>query len=267
MNKLGNFLWKLFSITMVLSWDARGVAMADDETTTKSTDTRWGIYSHSKKGHTKTICPAGQYVYSCGSYKVGYNWLKNITLTAPNGWVKSTKNYYIGDSTYDRMEQLHAFFNKNQTIKQTTDTGYTSVDTSSSEVEDDREFILGLVCNPLTENISITCAACPDGGTVERSSVDVGNDTSYEETDLMLIRGTWNFHTIADCYVSEFEDASGSFVYVSPNVSATDAKAEACYYVNTKSSATNFLAGDNLYGFIAGSNAGTITTVTPDIPE
>ncbi len=246
MNKLGNFLWKLFSITMVLSWNAKGVAVAADE------DTNWGVYSHGSKGKTMTICPAGEYVYSCGSYKVGYNWLRSITLTAPNSTERTINNYDIGDDTYAKMTQLHAFFNRAETIKYKDISDPDKIQTISSSdniVMADKEFILGLVCNPLN-NTKITCVACPDGGTVEETNVKVGKDAAYEETDLLLIRNSWNFHTIADCYVTEFTDASGSFVYASPTVSTNNEKGEACYYVNTNSNDKKLLTGDILYGFV-----------------
>lgn len=267
MNKLNNFLLKLFAITVALTCNMGGVAFAE-EGSENPTDKNWGLYSKGNTGTEQIFCQTGQYVYSCGAYNVGYNWLNSVTLTTPNGTIRETSDYNIGEDAFDKMEQMRAFFNKDRVVKYKSSSGTVNTTNSSEEkVQLDRDFILGLVCNPLDPTVTIRCAPCPDGGTVKASSVKVGNDINQSETSLLLIHDSWNFHTIADCYVTEFEDAFGSFIYTSPVVADTDVSGEECYYTNTSAAATKFIAGDDISSAVFGGNAGNVQSVTPDIPE
>ena len=266
MKKSNNFLCKIPSIIMLLSCNAVG-AVAEGPIPAAE---RYGVYSSNTIGTEKTICPSGQYVYSCGAYKVGYNWLKSVTLTSSDGTEKTTNDYYIGDTTYEKIEQMRAFFNNApRRIKYKKPDAPAAVTTTNtnSEVLSDRNFLLGLICNPLDTSLTITCAPCPNGGTVASTTVKLGNDISKNEDNLLLISGSWNFHTIADCYVTEFEDATGSFVYIPYAADSGTATGEQCYYTNTSASAEKFVAGDYISSGIAGANTANVQTVEPDIPE
>ena len=58
-----------------------------------------------------------------------------------------------------------------------------------------------------------------------------------------ILWDTWNVHTIADCYMNEFEDSTGSYVYVPNNITHPENAADAkltCYYSQT-------VTGSSLY--------------------
>lgn len=204
----------------------------------------WGIYSEGKDyGKTHILCPKGQYVYSCGKYIIGYNWLTSVTLTDLKGVKHTIDNYNVGNNTLEKMNQMRGFFG-NQMINYErgcvtdSDSGtYSCEQKGNKDASEDRDLILGLACNPFISGEDVKCAVCPDGGTVEKSSVQIDN---YNPSSLLLIRNSWNFHTIADCYVSEFEDNSGSFIYVPEASDLSTKQGTQCYY----SKSTASVAGD-----------------------
>ena len=226
-------------------------------------------------GSTITLCPAGQYVYKCGNYRVGLEWLKGIsdvedntikTKTAceiTNGGVwsesdskcyVSTRNYYITNNQYDLLEQMRNLFraigiqycatwdnDKNSCTKI-----YPKY-ARNPNVAQDLKTILDYVCNPLDSSITITCAYCPDSANVPASKVTL--NSSGEKTS------NWSFYTIADCYMETFTDTTGTYNYY--NESGTQQK---CYYANTNSKALSTLSGDNIQNFTLGTsqNSGAV---------
>ena len=169
------------------------------------------------------LCPAGYYVSKCGNFSVGYNWLKSAYVNA-----SQTHNYATSTDPATRFDHMRRFF-RGQFLPAYTDETKTS--TNQIKSQEDRDAILGAVCNPNNvkkdSNFSYSCAPCPEAGTVGPSYVH----TDYSASSL-LIPNSWKFHSIADCYVSEFEDATGSFIYVPLNL-ATETVSDigkSCYY-------------------------------------
>ena len=212
---------------------------------------------------TKTLCDSGEYVSKCRGYRVGFNWMKSakipiISQDANEGTgeeasiaLVETKNYYIGDTTLDLFKQMQTFFGHRNdhiyTISYIQDetTGQTGI-ASLDQLEEDRELILNSICHPKTS--SWTCTKCPNGGTVPESTVDLDADNA-------AVRGSWNFYTIADCYINEFEDSTGSYFYVPENINNDAAVAAVtegteCYYTNTNPNALDALNGDKIGTFV-----------------
>jgi hypothetical protein len=121
----------------------------------------------------------------------------------------------------------------------------------------DREAILNNLCHP--SNSVITCAPCPNDATVQESVVGLDDDN-------LTVRGTWQFFTIADCYMQEFEDSTGSYFYVPDEVqdpsNLTIENGEKCFYTNTNPDALSTLNGDAIGTFIPGLNLSRTNTET-----
>ena len=225
MNKIGNFLWKLFSVIMVFNWNISGDSYADSGGTPTMIARKYWTGTSTEEGDKMTLCPKGQYVYKCNNLAVGYNWLQEydfkykttpIGATSPVYKTYTTHNYLIGKDAYEISEQMRSFFSGRGQINQRKDSEAT---------------ILGYLCNP-ADGAIITCAPCPDGGTVGESYV-ITND--YDDEDgvrNLLFRDSWNFHTLADCYMNEFEDATGSYLFVPAESDFKSVKSGSeCYYV------------------------------------
>lgn len=179
-----------------------------------------------------TICPEGEYVAACGNYRVGFNWLKPATISGTN-----TQNYYISNEITDLYQQMRTFFDKGATIIQYLN-GETITNTPGFAA--DRKAILDTLCNP--KKSEIRCLPCPNNAKVPKSTVYI-NDTD-PTTD-------WDFHTFADCYMTEFEDSTGSYFYV-PDDSINEHNAEKCYYQNTTADAVDILGGTSIGTFVPG---------------
>lgn len=197
------------------------------------------------EGIIKTVCPRGQYVYKCGNYRVGFNWLKSagfpelqtILSGSTNGYT-TTKNYYVGDTTLELFEQMRNFFNGTNTVLSKNENSVSPVSPVA-----DRELILNYLCHPATS--TITCALCPNNANVPATTVELDDDNK-------TIEGTWDFHTFADCYMDEFEDSTGTYIY---RLESTEGQQSAkCYYTNTDPNALDALNGDEIDNFIPGLN-------------
>ena len=64
----------------------------------------------------------------------------------------------------------------------------------------------------------------------------------------------WKFHTIADCYQSEFEDDTGTFIYLQEGVNGT--VEDNCYFGNTISKS---VFTSTFWGTLPGSRLVTIS--------
>lgn len=201
--------------------------------------------AHHGEGIIKTVCPRGQYVYKCGNYRVGFNWLKSagfpelqtISSGSTNGYT-TTKNYYVGDTTLELFEQMRNFFNGTNTVLSKNENSVSPVSPVA-----DRELILNYLCHPATS--TITCALCPNNANVPATTVELDDDNK-------TIEETWDFHTFADCYMDEFEDSTGTYIY---RLGSTEGQQSAkCYYTNTDPNALDALNGDEIGNFIPGLN-------------
>lgn len=211
---------------------------------------------------TSLVCPNGQYVQKCGNYRVGFNWLKSAQLPTTTSYnsasrtaYTTTKNYYISNDTLDLFEQMRTFFGHNGSIAIVYDNNGSPATTSSYDAE--RKLILDNLCST-----TWTCAACPNGAMVPESTVDL--DSTGKAV-------SWDFFTIADCYMTEFEDSTGFYFYVPDTVgddfSNLTAPVVNCYYTNTNPEAFDILNGDAIGRFIPNVNASTSRETTVFIPS
>lgn len=229
---------------------------------------------------TFQLCPAGQYVSQCGNYRVGFYWLKSANLpyqdivenTEGDGenpgdgggeetsddtenmdrYTIDTRDYYVGETNLELFEQMRGFFSS------TGDTTifYRDPDSGIKPVPyvtfvEERELILKNICHPALTS-AIKCEKCPNGATVPESSVDL------DENNLSFAN-SWRFHTIADCYMTEFKDSTGTYIYLPANTpdderaieQITATNSEHCYYTPTTTSES--LNGDEIGTVVPGT--------------
>jgi len=221
MNKLSDILWKIFTTFVVFSCHDISDAGAEDYV------------------QTHTLCRAGYYVAKCGTNNVGTYWLKGYVKSSTNmsssmatntqttvaeragilrtvlANVTNSDDYYDYSGT-NNVENLRRFFAGDKELVFTTLAGMrTSV--VPDVYLDNRDGLLAATCDPT--QVQISCAKCPGLGTIPASTVDITYDTAS------LVARSWNFHTIADCYMQEFSDSTGIFEYVNDNN-----ETQTCYY-------------------------------------
>lgn len=175
----------------------------------------------------QTLCQAGTYLLRCGSNQLGFNWLKSATFSTPTSVdpnaTTTTKNYYDGVTTAQaRYEQMRAFFNGNAALQYHDGTNI--VTATPDDVHNDRYLMLSKKCNPFDSNQKAICATCPNNANVMASTVVI--DSTNNTTS------AWRVYTFADCYFDEFQDSTGTYIYVANTVNFDnpDAPAEKCYY-------------------------------------
>ena len=219
MNKLGNFLWRLFSAIMIFSYHDASFAECSKIKFTEDTT----------NPATKTLCGKGYYLYSCNSIVLGTQWLRGIT-TDEEGCNVPSRYSYAGNTSTDasdvnnkNMENLRKFFS-GQTVSfgavnKNTQTGFDSFDTAtSSETQTESNIMLSLFCTDDNgKPTEYKCEPCPGIATVKESTVQTDGYNGP------VIWNTWNIHTIADCYMKEFSDQFGTYVYKENNT-AQDCK-------------------------------------------
>lgn len=247
MNKLGNFLWKLFSVTMVFLYHTvPDRAVAEETTTTKYITNDPKITSeyfiskedtNGRQTRTLTLCNSGEYLSSCGASIVGTNWLKGMTKP---GNVR-TPDYYsynaLAEDTIN-MENLRKFFNHTETINYTKRTasssasgGYVYTDSSVLPGAYTKYLnqILSNFCTDAKGNITnIQCERCPNNASIAKSTVI---EDTYETGKILW--DSWDVHTIADCYMREFNDNTGTYIYVANNIQDSTTGTN-CYYSDEK---------------------------------
>ncbi len=203
MNIFDNFSHKLVGVTAILfCYTGFNCALAV------------GYYSTTK------LCEEGYYLSSCNQVNVGTNWLKGIKNNA------STSDYYsYGTSVSDpiHMINLRKFFAGVESITY-TDTNGQSQTVYPSGYSETRNTILRTFCvadnaNPTTET-NIKCKKCPNNAKIPASTV----------TFLFGTLNSSKIHTIADCYMDEFSDHTGTYIYTPASAAAGHDAATKCYY-------------------------------------
>jgi len=219
MSIFNNFSYKLFGVVTALFYCAGvGYAMAD------AVPPGILISLDRFNNEPQTLCVSGYYLSSCNHVQIGTNWLKGISGTI------ETPDYYSYESPdFDNMTNLRKFFAGIEQISYTAeDSGKTvTVDpTGDSGYVKHRNTILNTFCtNGNGELKNIECKKCPNGANVSESTVNIGK---YPQK---ILNNSWKIHTIADCYMDEFSDHTGTYVYVrNDDVGATGQR---CYYSNT----------------------------------
>lgn len=243
-----NFLFNFFLVSVIFSFYgivdcmATGAVITNTQKQAIIAAAQFSTATDSSaQTNTVQICPQGQYVYKCGDYRVGLNWLKSATFPGPNGDNDSvnTKDYYVGTTTTELMRQFKTFFNgTNESILARSEDDNIVNIVPSSYIRD-RETIFNYLCHPVTS--TVTCVACPNGATVKESKVQLDSSN-------LTIQNSWEFYTLVDCYMEEFEDSTGSYYY--ENEQAEKAK---CYYTTTDAIST--FSGDEIGTFVPGLNA------------
>lgn len=182
---------------------------------------------------TKKICNAGEYLASCNKKVIGTNWLKGL---------KTPENYFsYGDSNDTlNMTNLRKFFSGTETITYMQSTNcvgenYTNCEYTPKQVGKDtyvptRNEILTKFCTDgdgklFSDKSFYVCSKCPSNATIAASTV---MEDTYATGKIFA--DTWNIHTIADCYMNEFSDTSGTFIYVPETNFAGQTVGMPCYY-------------------------------------
>lgn len=222
MNKISNFLWKIFTTFVVFN---------------NASDANAEGYTQ-----THTLCRTGYYVSKCGTHNVGTYWLKGYqksnlttsmltalvqsaqtvstragtiqTRTVATGVVNST-DYYDYSGT-DNIKNLRKFFAGTEPIVYTNFSGMRALAQPATYLED-RNGLLAAICDPT--QVQVGCTKCPGVAKIPESTVDMTYDSAS------IIASSWKFHTIADCYMQEFADSTGIFEYVDDNNTP-----QTCYY-------------------------------------
>ena len=235
MEKLGNFLWKIFSMTMVfvchIGSDSAVAAPADDPKISEFFVSSDDV----SRPTTIRLCPSGEYLSRCGNAVLGNYWLKGMTKTK-NGAQIQTPNY-LSDATDDvNTENLRKFFAHNETLT------YTNSDSEIATVDPNtyKYYLYQILSNFCTDTEGKTsvhvCEKCPNNALVSASTV---KEDSYDSGKILW--DTWNVHTIADCYMNEFSDDTGTYVYVNNAVALeNDTAGNNCYYSKTTNGSTLF---------------------------
>lgn len=211
---------------------------------------------------TYKLCPAGQYVSQCGNYRVGFYWLKTAKLSYQNTeaippddgdrYTIDTRDYYVGENNLELFEQMRGFFSStgDTTIfYRDPDSGIQPI--SYATFVEERELILKNICHPALTS-AIKCEKCPNDANIPESSVDLDEDN-------LTFAGSWHFHTIADCYMTEFKDSTGTYIYLPANTpddehaieQITPENSEHCYYTPTTTSES--LNGDEIGTVVPGT--------------
>ena len=171
----------------------------------------------------RVLCAEGTYLEKCGTNKIGFNWLKSICFN--NDTTNCSRNYYgaasiLNSGLYKKMREVFSSTDDISITYKDTDNNISNA--SHDDVVDDRKKILNFYCNPFTD--TITCKACPNNAKVEPSIVYTLNISSSISNTVNV--WSWDIRTFADCYMDEFEDSTGTYVY--QDGISTDA--EKCYY-------------------------------------
>lgn len=187
------------------------------------------------------ICPAGSYVSKCGIYSVGYSWLTSRYSTAcgTNALDISARS----DTTVAQyFEQMRTFFAGLPTLEcaggnpVTCKSGAATLIMLSEDcVKGNRNSVLKKVCDPTKDDTTYVCEKCPNNAKIPSSTVEIKatHAVNATDTETELVESSWNFHTIADCYQSEFEDDTGTFIYLQEGTNANIE--DNCYFGSTVS--------------------------------
>lgn len=185
-----------------------------------------------RKSNIMTICPSGYYLARCSSKTLGIQWLKGMSkLTTSADTIVRTPDYYSYDTdtvTADstNMGNLRKFFAAKEAITYTPKNSSTQKTVNVTDYKEYKNQILSNYCTNETGELSnFECEKCPNGAMISTSTVQ--QDTEAPES---LLWDTWSVHTIADCYLQEFQDDTGSYVYVANNASRDKKNKLNCYY-------------------------------------
>jgi len=217
MSKFGNFSYKKFCVMLVLSCCTIFVDAQAEETSTQTSC------------ETKTLCSKGYYLSRCGNKSLGTEWLKGLVYTTETDTTGRANDYFShGKPLSDmiHMDNLRKFFAGTEPFNYYPDendsTVYNTVTPNVYVAA--RDVMLETVCTSANGPLnSIECEKCPGNALVEESTVcQQSANNQYAYTN-------WKVHTIADCYMQEFSDNTGTYKYVQ-NPTETSYTGQHCYY-------------------------------------
>ena len=231
MNIFNNFSYKLFGVmTVLFFYTGAGGALADQAVSGGSFNARIDNSEHfvtaelASNTSIQKLCESGYYLSSCGSKIVGTNWLKGIQGT------EETQDYYsynlpVSDPIH--MDNLRKFFAGHEKIYYN---GYQDpvLPNGDNGYLKSRNTILANFC--VDEDGSLTnvsCKKCPNNAKISESVVE------RNVSDGKIVDSSWRIHTIADCYMDEFSDNTGTYVYVAGGAAVNNNIGQRCYYSNT----------------------------------
>jgi len=227
----GKFLYKTLCL-MLISGYFTGLhpALAEGNANLFETDQKLNNYfsnSANAPTMTKTLCPQGQYLARCGSsISLGTNLLKGMQKTTASGTVITTPDYYSYETPVSdvvHIANLREFFEGKESFAYTKQDG-SQVYVVPEEYKDYRNQIISHICTDDTGIlIGIECKKCPGDSFVAASTVETDSESNK------ILWRTWNVHTIADCYMEEFSDNTGTYKYIPSNIEST-VSSMPCYY-------------------------------------
>ena len=227
MNIFNNFLCKIFGvITLLFCYTVCG-------------------YAEESATIIRVICSAGYYVSSCGTKTIGTNWLKGIPDNT------ETPDYFSYNSAaYDNLTNLRKFFAGKEEISymdiQGTPTTIPPTNIVNGEDRgylESRNEIFKDFCTTCQQNPDSTtsctlitsCKKCPNNAQVPQSTI------GFNVQDKKFNLKTFTYiYTIADCYMTEFSDNTGTYVYVPNSAAQSSDSAKTCYFSDN-------IEGDELF--------------------
>ena len=241
MSIFNNFSYKLFGIVVALFYCAGfGYALAGDPFMSSqigevNIDAGYANVSGAERDRysmfammntiteKQIICPSGYYLSSCNQIIIGTNWLKGVKGSS------QTPDYYSydpSDSDSLNVTNLRKFFTGLEPINYTNVNGAKKTVLPSVYTQY-RNLILTAVCAENEKLANIECKKCPNDAKVLESSVELDGYSGE------IIKNSWQVHTFTDCYMDEFSDHTGTYIYIPASASTNNYSAKKCYYSNT----------------------------------
>lgn len=229
MSIFNNFSYKLFGVITALFYVGLNCALADP-----AVDVAPSGIENPSGNSVRTIdldaifntplklCASGYYLSGCNQIQIGTNWLKGIKGT------DGTPDYYsYGSSSSDTIHitNLRKFFAGIEPISYKPENNSQTATVNPSVYSQYRNQILTAFCTDGDGKVkNIECKKCPNGSNILESTVAIGNSSGK------IVQSSWNVHTIADCYMDEFSDHTGTYVYAKNN--DQNGTQQKCYYSN-----------------------------------
>lgn len=207
MSKFNNFSHKLFGIVMVsFCCTSFNRAFAEDPAPSYSLQ-------------TLSLCSEGYYLSRCEGKIVGTNWLKGIRGTTLDYY-----SYGSSDSDTTNISNLRKFFTGLEKISYIPKDSNQATTANPSDYVRHRNSILNTFCTNNGELADIECKKCPNNAKVPASSVKTNiSDNKVNES-------SWRVYTIADCYMEEFSDHTGTYIYAQNTIDTGNNFAKKCYF-------------------------------------
>lgn len=216
-----SYFFKIFGVAIVLC----GIVSGASAESVHPDDINSYMGEFQRVYQQRIICAEGTYLKKCGNTEIGFNLLNPMY----NSTTRLTRNYYGATSNNDlsRYEQMRKVFTGTESVPYKDENNETQI-ASNVDVVSDRKTILDYFCDPFDDTIVKQCAPCPGGAKVASSYV----------TSFLNSVEEWHINTLADCYLDEFQDSTGKYVYVPNNENFETSSGAKCYYTGSATSRT-----------------------------